>query len=46
MRGNAISEQAYQEIVEAEKRTTDKRMSKKLSVLLLRFSGKGTTDSL
>ena len=45
MRGKAISEQAYQEIVEAEKRTTDKRLSKKLSILLLRFGGKSIAET-
>ena len=44
MRGKAISEQVYQEIVEAEKRTTDKRLSKKLSILLLRFGGKSIAE--
>ena len=45
MRGKAISEQVYQEIVEAEKRTTDKRLSKKLSILLLRFGGKSIAET-
>ncbi|MGN0350706.1 MAG: transposase [Roseburia sp.] len=45
MRGNAISEQEYQEIVEAEKRTKDKRVSKKLRILLLRFSGKSIAET-
>ena len=45
MRGKTISEEAYQEIVEAEKKTTDKRVSKKLSILLLRFSGKSLAET-
>ena len=45
MRGKTISEEAYQEIVEAEKKTTDKRMSKKLRILLLRFSGKSLAET-
>ena len=45
MRGKTINEEAYQEIVEAEKKTTDKRVSKKLSILLLRFSGKSLAET-
>lgn len=45
MRSNTISEEAYQEIVEAEKRTTDKRLSKKLNILLLRFGGKSIAET-
>lgn len=45
MRGKIISEEAYQEIVEAEKKTTDKRVSKKLRILLLRFGGKSLAET-
>ncbi len=39
MKGCKISNEEYQKIVEAEKQTTDKRVSKKLCILLLRFNG-------
>ena len=45
MRGKTISEEAYQEIVEAEKKTTDKRVPKKLRILLLRFGGKSLAET-
>ena len=38
-RGYTISADEYQKLVEAEKRCKDKRTSKKLTVLLIRFSG-------
>ena len=41
MRGYQISEKEYERIVNAEKECRDKRTSKKLSILLMRF--KGTT---
>ena len=39
MRGYTISADEYQKLVEAEKQCKDKRTSKKLTVLLIRFSG-------
>ena len=45
MRGKTINEEAYQEIAEAEKKTTDKRVSKKLRILLLRFGGKSLAET-
>lgn len=39
MKGYEISKEEYQRIVEAEKQTTDKRVSRKLCILLLRFNG-------
>lgn len=39
MRGYSINAEEYQKIEEAEKRCKDKRTSKKLTVLLIRFSG-------
>lgn len=39
MRGRTISAAEYQKLVEAEKRCKEKRASKKLAVLLVRFSG-------
>ena len=38
-RGYTISADEYQKLVEAEKQCKDKRTSKKLTVLLIRFSG-------
>ena len=40
MRKALISKNEYEQIVAAEKRCKDKRTSKKLSILLVRFSGK------
>ena len=45
MRGKTINEEAYQEIAEAEKKTTDKRVSKKLRILLLRFGRKSLAET-
>lgn len=39
MKGYSINAEEYQKIEEAEKRCKDKRTSKKLTVLLIRFSG-------
>ena len=39
MSGYSINAEEYQKIEEAEKRCKDKRTSKKLTVLLIRFSG-------
>lgn len=39
MKGCKISKEEYQRIVEAERQTTDKRVSRKLCILLLRFNG-------
>ena len=39
MKGYSINAEEYQKIEEAEKRSKDKRTSKKLTVLLIRFSG-------
>ena len=39
MKGHSINAKEYQKIAEAEKRCKDKRTSKKLTVLLFRFSG-------
>ena len=40
-----ISQEEYQRLVEAEKQCKNKRISKKLSVLLVRFSGKSITET-
>ena len=39
MRQQAITAEEYEKIVEAEKRTQDKQISRKLRVLMLRFEG-------
>ncbi len=39
MRGRAISAEEYEQIVAAEKATQDKRISRKLRVLMLRYEG-------
>lgn len=39
MKGYSINAEEYQKIEEAERRCKDKRTSKKLTVLLIRFSG-------
>ena len=45
MRGYAISADEYQKLIEAEKRCKDKRTSKKLTVLLMRFSGASVAET-
>ena len=45
MRKYLISAESYQEIVEAEKATKSKRLSKKLSILLIRFGGKTIAET-
>lgn len=39
-----ISEEEYQAILKAEKETHDKRQSKKLQILILRYKGKTNTE--
>ena len=45
MRGYTISTDEYQKLIEAEKRCKDKRTSKKLTVLLMRFSGASVAET-
>lgn len=45
MKGCKISETDYQKIIIAEKKTQNKRLSKKLMVLIHRFSGKGIEET-
>ena len=45
MKGYTISQEEYQRLVEAERQCKNKRISKKLSVLLVRFSGKSITET-
>ena len=45
MRKYLISAESYQEIVDAEKATKSKRLSKKLSILLIRFGGKTIAET-
>lgn len=45
MRGNTISTDEYQKLIEAEKRSKDKRTSKKITVLLMRFSGASVAET-
>ena len=45
MRGYTISADEYQKLIEAEKRCKDKRKSKKLTVLLMRFSGSSVAET-
>lgn len=45
MRGYTISADEYQKLIEAEKRCKDKRTSKKLTVLLMRFSGASVAET-
>lgn len=40
-----ISAENYQEILEAEKATKSKRVSKKLNILLVRFGGKNIAET-
>ena len=40
-----ISAENYQEILEAEKATKSKRVSKKLNILLVRFAGKNIAET-
>ena len=45
MRGYTISTDEYQKLIEAEKRCKDKRTSKKITVLLMRFSGASVAET-
>lgn len=45
MTGYTINQEEYQRLVEAEKQCRNKRISKKLSVLLIRFSGKSISET-
>lgn len=45
MRGYTISTDEYQKLIEAEKRCKDKRTSKKLTVLLICFSGASVAET-
>ena len=44
MRQQAITAEEYEKIVEAEKRTQDKQISRKLRVLMLRYEGLDNTE--
>ena len=44
MRQQAITAEEYEKIVEAEKRTQDKQISRKLRVLMLRYEGLNNTE--
>lgn len=45
MRKYLINAESYQEILEAEKATKSKKVSKKLSILLTRFGGKTISET-
>ena len=45
MRGYTVCAEEYQKIVEAEKRSKDKRTSKKLNILLKRFGGASIAET-
>lgn len=45
MRGYEIGADEYQKLIEAEKRCKDKRTTKKLTVLLMRFSGASVAET-
>ena len=45
MGGYTISTDEYQKLIEAEKRCKDKRTSKKLTVLIIRFSGASVAET-
>lgn len=45
MTGYTINQEEYQRLVEAEKQCRNKRISKKLSVLIIRFSGKSISET-
>lgn len=45
MRKYLINVESYQEILEAEKATKSKKVSKKLSILLTRFGGKTISET-
>ena len=45
MRGYTIGADEYQRLVEAEKQCKDKRTSKRLTVLLIRFSGTSVAET-
>ena len=44
MRRQTISKEEYEKIVEAEKKTQDKQISKKLKVLMMRYEGKNNEE--